>query len=177
MGWQRIAPPRRSSRELFRLSQSRTRGTPPQALNAATWPRRKFSIRASGKKRRKICREWLSTITSANRAGSRARLKASRAPANYEEHNVFGTPTGNRIDVNNSDPMPLARAALRGGASSRPRISLIGIPAGCSAVRSGGSGIIFRSEFDQRAPGVLINDLARQLTKAPCLHSQILWRR
>lgn len=32
------------------------------------------------------------------------------APATgiYEEHNVFGAPTGNRIDVNESDPMPLA---------------------------------------------------------------------
>jgi hypothetical protein len=32
------------------------------------------------------------------------------APATgaYEEHNVFGTPTGNRIDVNKGDPMPPA---------------------------------------------------------------------
>jgi hypothetical protein len=26
----------------------------------------------------------------------------------YREHNVFGTPTGNRIIVNNGDPMPPA---------------------------------------------------------------------
>jgi hypothetical protein len=26
----------------------------------------------------------------------------------YEEHNVFGTPTGNRIHVNNGDPLPPA---------------------------------------------------------------------
>jgi hypothetical protein len=80
-------------------------------------------------------------------------------------------------ELDHLKPTPLARAALRGGASSRPRISLIGIPAGCSAVRSGGSGIIFRGEFDQRAPPVLINDLACQITKAQCLRSQILWHR
>ena len=46
-GWKRIASPRRSSTALLRLSYSRTRGTPFQAVKAATWPRRKLSIRAS----------------------------------------------------------------------------------------------------------------------------------
>jgi hypothetical protein len=30
------------------------------------------------------------------------------ATGTYEEHNVFGTPTGNRADVNNGDPVPPA---------------------------------------------------------------------
>ena len=30
------------------------------------------------------------------------------ATGTYSEHNVFGTPTGNWIDVNNGDPMPPA---------------------------------------------------------------------
>ena len=42
----------------LRLSYSRIRGTPCHAVNEATWPRRKFSILASGKKRRKIWRAW-----------------------------------------------------------------------------------------------------------------------
>ena len=55
-----------------------TRIHPCQAVKAATWPRRKFSIRASRKKRRKICREWLSTMTKAI-SGRRAR-PISRCP-------------------------------------------------------------------------------------------------
>jgi hypothetical protein len=30
------------------------------------------------------------------------------ATGTYEKRNVFGTPTGNRINVNNGDPMPPA---------------------------------------------------------------------
>jgi hypothetical protein len=30
------------------------------------------------------------------------------ATGTYEEHNVFGTRTGNRVDVNEGDPMPPA---------------------------------------------------------------------
>jgi hypothetical protein len=30
------------------------------------------------------------------------------ATGTYEEHNVFGTPTGNRVDVNKGDLMPPA---------------------------------------------------------------------
>lgn len=56
-------------------------------------------------------------------------------------------------------------------------LSLTEIPAGCSALRRRGSGIIFRGELAQRAPRVLINDLARQLADVRCLRSQILWRR
>jgi hypothetical protein len=34
------------------------------------------------------------------------------ATGTYEEHNVFGTPTGNRVDVNKGDPMPPAARAF-----------------------------------------------------------------
>ena len=67
-----MASPWRSSTALFRLSYSATLLTPPKAAKASTWPRRKLSMRASSKKRRKIMREWLSTITKAIN-GRRAR--------------------------------------------------------------------------------------------------------
>ena len=46
-----------------------------KAMKASTWPRRKLSIRASRKKRRKIIRQWLSTMTKAIN-GRRARPTA-----------------------------------------------------------------------------------------------------
>src|ERR1700722_8626684 len=51
-------------------------GTPFHAANAPRWPRRKFSVRASRKKRRKTCREKLSTKTKA--------IKGATRPANHQ---------------------------------------------------------------------------------------------
>ena len=48
------------------------RGSPFQAENAATWPRRKLSIRESRKNWRKIARDQDNTITNAI-SGRRAR--------------------------------------------------------------------------------------------------------
>jgi hypothetical protein len=46
-------------------SGRRTRGTPRHAAKAPRWPRKKFSMRASRQKRRKIWREKLGTATKA----------------------------------------------------------------------------------------------------------------
>ena len=67
-----MASPCRSSTALLQIVVQNTRGQPCHAVKAPTWPRRKFSMRASRKKRRKIWREKLSTMTNAIN-GRRAR--------------------------------------------------------------------------------------------------------
>ena len=59
-------------RTLEIVVEQNARHTAPCRRRRATWPRRKFSMRASRKKRRKIWREWLSTMTNAI-SGRRAR--------------------------------------------------------------------------------------------------------
>lgn len=64
-----------SSTALLRLSYSSTRGTPAKVTKARAWPRRKLSIRASRKKRRKTMGLWLSTITKAMFEDERVHLQ------------------------------------------------------------------------------------------------------